>query len=137
MENDLRQIPLPVARLIMGFSHNSLSPEQKNILDNWVCESEDNMTIFSDLIADVSDKIFDPYQFISETDEAVELWIIAALITKKKQKETNEVEEEYLSQWVELSERNRSLFEMMEQPAFIAQLISWLKKYWSDRINLN
>jgi hypothetical protein len=137
MQNDNRQLPFYAAKLIMKYTHNLLSEEEKDQLDEWICESDENQLIFEDLTEGMDDNILDPHEFISEADEAIEIWVIAGLITKQLQGESDEIEDKYLDQWVAADEHHQSLYEMLLRGDFRAQMISWIKKYWFEKFNLN
>jgi hypothetical protein len=50
MELNQIQIPLEIAKLIIGFLSDSLSEGEHTTLDEWVCASMDNQRIFESLI---------------------------------------------------------------------------------------
>lgn len=49
MEKDAQLIPFRAARLIIGYLHNRLTEIEKDELDEWVCQSDNNMIIFEQL----------------------------------------------------------------------------------------
>lgn len=58
MEKDVRLIPFRAAKLIIGYLHNSLTEVENDELDEWVCQSDDNMKIFEQLTDQVDDGVF-------------------------------------------------------------------------------
>lgn len=73
MEKDNKVLSLADAKLIINFTHNKLSEEQKNELDEWLCASDENLMIFEELTQDVNDNVFSADELIIETEAALEL----------------------------------------------------------------
>jgi len=44
----IKEIPERIAYLILMFMHRKLSPAEHNELDEWVCESDNNLEMFED-----------------------------------------------------------------------------------------
>ncbi|MEJ0106553.1 MAG: hypothetical protein WDO19_30185 [Bacteroidota bacterium] len=92
-----------------------------------VTASNDNMEVFAELTSGVDSNVFDPDQLLIETDEAIDLWIIAGLITRHQQGLNNIVEEKYLDEWVNACDRNKELFKLWQNPAFIQKMLVWVR----------
>lgn len=127
MTKDKDYIPYAVAKLVIGYLHNSLNESQKDELDEWINASDDNMKIFEDLIEGVDDTVFDPDQLLIQTEEAIDLWIIAGLMVRQQQNLNNEIEEKYLEEWVNASERNKELYDQLQNPNFMHKILLWVK----------
>ena len=125
MEKETSTIPFQAVQLIIGYLHNSLTNPQKDELDAWITASDDNMKMFSDLTSGVDNNVFDPDQLMIETEEAIDLWIIAGLIIRRRQGLNNEVEEQYLNEWVNACKRNKKLFKELQHPAFMQKMLVW------------
>ena len=50
MEHGNHNIPSDIATLIVGFFHYSLTPEEHDKLDEWVCLSDENVRICEDCV---------------------------------------------------------------------------------------
>lgn len=137
MDMDKRPVPFFAARLIIGFLQNKLSKSEQDLLDAWICESDENMTLFEELTAGYDEAVFDPSRLIIETEEVTEIWIIAGLITKYLLGHIDEIEEKHLMEWVAASERNQMLFIKMQQADFLGELLLWLRPQLRGRVNLN
>lgn len=137
MNIDNRPIPFFAARLIMGFLLNRLSEKEKDQLDAWVSESDENMELFEELTAGYDEAVFDPSELIIETEELTEIWVIAGLITQYLLGQTSEIEEEHLMMWASFSERNQQLFLKMQRPDFLNEMLLWLRPQLRGKVNLN
>lgn len=123
MVKENNNIPYTVAKLVIGYLHNSLTDTQKNELDEWINASDDNMEMFGKLTAGVNDNIFDADPLLIETEEAIDLWIIAGLIVRRQQSLNNEIEEKYLEEWANASQRNKELYNQLQQPNFMHKML--------------
>ena len=137
MVEDNRSIPFKAARLIIGFLHSSLTESEKDELDEWICSSDENMQIFVELIDGQDDAVFDPAQFMIETEDATELWIIAGLIIRQQQQAITTYEQKVLDDWMDASEGNKRLFEELQDPVFFQQLLAWSYIQRKNTSNLN
>ena len=129
MEKDTTTIPFHAARLIIGYLHNSLTDSQKDELDERITASDNNMDLFAELTSGVDNNVFDPDRLLIETEEAIDLWIIAGLIVRHQQDLNNEGEEEYLNEWINASERNKTLFKELQHPAFMQKMLIWARNH--------
>jgi hypothetical protein len=127
MIDEENKIPYAVAKLVIGYLHNSLTEAEKDELDEWINASDENMKIFEDLTEGVDDSVFDPDRLLIQTEEAIDLWIIAGLMVRQQQNLNNEIEEKYLHEWANASERNKELFKQLQQPNFMHKILLWAK----------
>lgn len=127
MEKENLAIPFYAAFLIIGYLHNSLTDLQKDDLDEWITESDDNLEIFAELTSSVDNNVFDSDQLLIETEEAIDLWIIAGLIIRHQKSLNNEIEEKYLHEWISASERNKKLYKELQHPAFMQKMLVWAR----------
>ena len=67
--------------------------------------------------------IFDPEEFIDDTASALELWIVAGLITRCLQNELSRLEKKALKDWIKESERNKELFELPKSKANLQKIV--------------
>lgn len=58
MEKETRLTPFRAAKLIIGYLHNSLTEVENDALDDWVCQSDENMKIFEQLTEHVDEDVF-------------------------------------------------------------------------------
>lgn len=118
-------ISIETARLVIGYLHNSLTESEKNLLDEWVSHSNENMEIFCKLTENVDKNVFDPNELIIETESAIDLWIIAGLIIRRKEGINSELEERYLEEWITANEQNMMLYRKLQHPAFMQKMLVW------------
>ena len=50
MEADNRTISVTITKLIVGFFNETLTVTEHNRLDEWICENDDNMIIFEEMV---------------------------------------------------------------------------------------
>lgn len=125
MKHDDKFITVKAARLIIGFLHNSLTRIETKALDKWVCLSDTNMEIFEGLTEAVDDNVFNADKLIIETENIIDLWIIASLIVRRKLKLNSKVEDRYLDEWANASKQNKELFKKLQHPAYMQKLLVW------------
>lgn len=135
MGKDTRNVPLYAARLIIGHLQNKLNEKEQDELDDWLTESETNEEIFVELTDGMDDQVFSPEQLIIDTEEAIELWIIAGLLIRHFRGLNNEIEEKYLQEWSQISERNKEILEKMKDPRFMQQLLQWAVMHRNIHLN--
>ncbi|WP_276504853.1 hypothetical protein [Terrimonas pollutisoli] len=137
MEKNNQLISLYHARLVMGFLQNSLTETQKDELDDWICESDENMIVFEDLTEDFDNNVFNPEEFMYETSDVIELWAIAGLIVRQQEKVITVEEQQILDTWLKDSARNRRLFKHLQNPPVLQKLIEWCKVERNILLRLN
>lgn len=122
-------VPIRIARLIYGFTNQSLSPAENQELDDWINLSDDNMEIF-DVLSD---------NF--ELDKSGISRRIAYLIRGFNKRRLTLKEYEELDEWLNASDDNLELFgELTEgdkgntiylpvkKPGILQRLINWIKE---------
>lgn len=125
MKQEEQFISVKAARLIIGFLHNTLNKKEAKELDNWVCLSDTNMEIFEKLTEGVDNNVFNPDKLIINTENIIDLWIIASLIVRRKMKMNNEAEEQYLDKWVNADKQNKAVFKKLQHPAYMQKMLVW------------
>jgi hypothetical protein len=50
MRDNTQLIPLSIAKLIVAFFNETLTPEEQNDLDAWVSASEENLIVFEEMV---------------------------------------------------------------------------------------
>lgn len=125
MKNGDQTISVKAARLIIGFLHNTLTKTESKALDKWVCVSDTNMTIFEELTEGLDEHVFNADNLIVETENIIDLWIIAGLIVRRKMKLNNEVEDQYLDEWANADKQNKALFKKLQNPAYMQKMLVW------------
>ena len=135
MQNNQQSISVETARLIIGLLHNHLSFSDKEALDNWICLSDKNMEIFEQLTEHVDENVFDPDQLIVDTENIIDLWIIASLIVRHQKGLNNEVEELYLNEWIKADKQHKKLFKELEEPAYMQKMLVWNKLKRTEILN--
>src|SRR5690349_17339974 len=110
-------LPLRYARLIVNYTHSLLSEAELDELDEWICASDENLEIFEHLIGEIAGNVVDLDAIIEETDDVVELWVIAGLIARERKGEINETEKNMLAEWVAASEHNEEIYKAFSNPA--------------------
>lgn len=137
MDLDNRPVPFFAARLVIGFVHNKLSEAERDQLDQWICESDENLSLFEDLIEGYGESVFDPRQFIIETEELTEMWVMTSLIARYQLDELDEIEEKYLMKWMGASARNQLLFISMGDADFFHKVVRWVRWQMRRKSDLN
>ena len=125
MQPDTRSIPFAQACLVLKFLHNRITNAERNELDDWICASNENMALFEDLTKGVDDTVFDPDDLIAETEQVIDLWIIASLIARRQKELNNEAEEQYLDEWIQADSQNKMLYEKLQHPAYMQKMLVW------------
>ncbi len=137
MYDHANSIPVNIVRLIIRYLHNKLTPAEVQSLEEWMGESEVNTDLFQELIADNSDNVFVPEQLLIETEEAIDLWIIAGLVLRRTRKMNDQIEEDRLTDWINACPRNQELYIKMQDAAFTQEMLNWSraemrKKGWKN-----
>lgn len=110
-------IPIRIARLVIGFTHNKLSEAEMDELDLWLDESDENMKAYHVLIDGVIDNIFSADDLIIETEELLDTWMIAGLIARQMQGELGQDEKRALDRWRAAAPRNEELYRLFSNKA--------------------
>ncbi len=125
MYDHANSIPVNIVRLLIRYLQNKLTPAEVQSLEEWMGESEVNTDLFQDLIADNSDNVFVPEQLLIETEEAIDLWIIAGLVLRRTRKMNDQIEEDRLTDWINACPRNQELYNKMQDAAFTQEMLNW------------
>lgn len=120
-------IPIRIAKLIIGFTHNKLFEAGMDELDLWLEESDDNMKAYHELIDDVINNIFSADDLIIETDELLDAWMVAGLIARQMQGMLGQDEKRALDRWREAAPRNEDLYQLFSDKANLQKFVTWLK----------
>ena len=124
---DTHHVPFRFARLIILFTSNMLSPEEHDELDKWVEASDENLEVFEALTSGLEDKIFSANDLIIETEDLLDVWMIAGLLARKIEGIISEEEQRSLDVWVEASEKNKALYELLQDKTNLQKLLSWVR----------
>ncbi|MBN8876744.1 MAG: hypothetical protein J0I32_04305 [Sphingobacteriales bacterium] len=125
MKHEEQFISVKVARLIIGFLHNTLTKAEAKALDKWVCVSDTNMEVFEDLTEGVDKNVFNADNLIIEPENIIDLWIIASLIVRRKMKMNSEVEDKYLDDWKSADKGNKAMYKKLQHPAYMQKMLVW------------
>ena len=121
-------LPLRYARLIVNYTHSLLSKAEVGELDEWICASEENLEIFEHLIDEIAGNVVDLDAIIDQTDDVVELWVIAGLIARERRGEINETEKNLLAEWIAESAHNEEIYKAFSNPAHFQRFAVWFKQ---------
>lgn len=117
------QLPVRIAGLIIGFVCNTLTETEKEALNDWVCEKDDNLTIFEQLLDRENPDTIQPEQYLDRYHELMELWVVSGWMAKRELNAISEYELEEFTNW------------LLNNPERIIQMQK-LKSY-HNRLNLS
>lgn len=137
MDLDNRPVPFFAARLVIGFLQNKLSEDERDKLDEWICETDENLSLFEELIAGHGESVVDPSKLIIETEELTELYVMTGLMARYRLDEIDDIEEKYLMSWVAASPRNELLFISMGDAGFFNAVVTWVRHQLRRKADLN
>jgi hypothetical protein len=135
MQTIKQHIPIRVAKLIIGYLNNLITMAEHHELEEWVSSSEDNVRIFEELTEGVAGNVFDAERLIAETEDPIELWIIGGLITRYLHNELSPIQQVALEEWINATEKNKEVFEMLTSQANLQKLAVWsspIKEYFNN-----
>jgi hypothetical protein len=135
MENNSEYISVEAAKLIIGYTHNSLTEEEKDQLDEWITASDDNLAIFETLAEKFYNNVLDPDSLIIETENLLDVWMIAGLIARDMQNVIEPDEKKRLEEWIEESENNRAIYKSLTNPANLHKFVLWFKQWLQQSIS--
>src|SRR5260221_8680783 len=104
MEKNNRVLPLWVARLIVGFFQHTLTEEEKDQLDEWICINDENVKIFEGCL-EITLRSKQPDSDMNYEEN--ELRYIIDLIIKHLKRTITPEEKQILEDWIELSDQNK------------------------------
>lgn len=135
MKNNPEFISLEIAKLIIRYSHNLLSEQERGQLDNWLCETDDNLVIYEELTEDLHNNVFDPDSLIIDTESVLDIWMIAGLIARDMRNYITPFEKKKLREWIEASEHNRAIYNTLNNPANLHKFNVWFKQWMEQGIS--
>ena len=135
MKNKSTFISVEAAKLIIHYTHNSLTEKQRDELDEWITASDDNLAIFEKLAEDHFDNVFDPDSLIVDTESLLDIWMIAGLIARDMRKIITRDEKKKLEEWMDESEENRTLYNSLNNPANLQKFTVWFKQWLQQSIS--
>jgi hypothetical protein len=125
MENGKQNIPFEMAKLMIGFFHHTLTLREKDKLDKWLEDSEENIEMFEDC----TEMAFRPVQSDEDFDmeeEERELRYIIELIIKHVQQTITKKERKTLDERASAVPANKKLLEELPQTHDPEQVYHWL-----------
>lgn len=121
-------LPLKYAKLIVKHTHEILTEEEADQLDEWICASDDNLAIYETLIEEVVGHMFDPGELIEDTERAIEIWMVSGFIAREKEKIISDEEKRFLMEWVEADKQNEAIYKALTDTANLQKFIVWFKQ---------
>lgn len=115
------QLPVRIAGLIIGYVNDSLTELEKDELDEWVVDKDQNAEIFASLLDWERYKPISPDKYLNKYEEMMEMWIVSGWLAKRDLNELSAYETEQLTSWILTSP------EKIEQ---LQQLKSYHNKEW-------
>lgn len=135
MENNSEYISVKAAKLIIRYTHNLLTEKEKDELDEWITASDNKLAIFEELAAEFFDNVFDPDSLILDTENLLDVWMIAGLIARDMRKIITRDEKKKLKEWINACEENRSLYNTLNNPANLQKFTVWFKQWLQQSIS--
>jgi hypothetical protein len=123
MGSDAMLITLHHAKLIMGFTHQTLTEAEGDELDEWICEADENLEIFEELLNTVNNRRLSLDEIIVATEDIVDLWVIAGLMARQIQGVIEPDQKKQLKDWSSLSNQHKKLYKILRNPANLQSLI--------------
>ncbi|HWJ30572.1 MAG TPA: hypothetical protein VNS32_28825 [Flavisolibacter sp.] len=121
MACDQRQLPLEIAKLFVGFSHNMLTGTQKDTLDEWLCASDEHVEIFEELLEMVPSGTIQEEEQDKDMDTEAER--LASLFSKYVMGTLSETQKTELQHWINESDQNKATFLSLTDPANLEKLM--------------
>jgi hypothetical protein len=128
-------VPVRVAKLVIGYLNHTLTEEEKDLLDEWVCESEENEQVFVALIDHAEADKVDFARLIDQLELRSHYWRIAELITKEIESCINPEERKELQEWINAADDNRKLYKQLTHAANRKYFSNWLEQELSGHHN--
>ncbi len=116
-------IPIAIVKLIVGFFSNTNTDEQRDALDEWITENDDNMQVFTECVEIEGRPV---RRDLEAEEEEEEVSYLLSLVLKHLQKTIIPEEKEDLDDWLSHSEQNRKLFNEMPETSDEEILYSWM-----------
>jgi hypothetical protein len=121
-------VSVRVAKLVIGYLNHTLTEKEKDLLDEWVCESEENEEVFAILIDNAEVDKVDLVRLIDQLELSSHYWRIAELITKEIECCISPEEKKELQDWIDTAEDNRKLYRQLAHPANRTYFSNWLEQ---------
>jgi len=128
-------IPVRVAKLVIGYLTHTLTEQEEDLLDEWVCESEENEQVFVALIDHAEADKVDFGRLIDQLELKSHYWRIAELITKEIESCISPEEKKELQEWINAADDNRKLYKQLAHPANRKYFSNWLEQKLSSHHN--
>ncbi len=129
-------LPLHIAKLLVGYFQYTLTEQERDELDDWICESDNNMQIFGACLeVSLRPKISDP-----DMDAEDQLEFMSDIFIKYVKKTITDKENKQLDDWLNLSPYNKAVFYEMPQTDNMDIIYRWLIGKWKEahcKIGLN
>lgn len=135
MARDNVSLSLHHAKLIIGFTHNTLTEAQSDELDEWVCESDQNLDVFEMLLEAVDSKRLSLDEIIMATEGMVDLWVVAGLMARQLQGVIEPEQKKQLAEWVASSNQNRKVYNLLRSPANLHTLLLHLLQHSGENLS--
>lgn len=116
-----RQLPLEIAKLFVGFSHNKLTETQRDTLDEWLCASDEHVEIFEELLEMVPSGTIKEEEPDKDMDNEAER--LASLFSKYVMGTLSETQNAELQHWINESDQNKATFLSLTDPANLEKLM--------------
>ena len=123
-----KNIPTHIARLVILFLQNKLTGVESGQLDQWITSSNNNAADFDYLIQNNDEFVFDPLQFIAETEDVLNWWMISGLAVRQQQGVLNAEQNDILNDWIAEKDDNKAKFEKLSHQENLLAMITFLKK---------
>lgn len=121
-------VSVRVAKLVIGYVSHTLTEEEKDMLDDWVCEREENEEIFVALIDKAEVEKVDLAKLMDDLEITSYYWRIAELITKELESCINPEEKKELQDWIDTADDNRKLYLQLTHPSNRKYFSEWLEQ---------
>ena len=107
----------------MGFTHQTLTESERDELDEWVCETDENLEVFEELLNAVDNRRLSLDEIIIATEDMIDLWIIAGLVARQMQGIMEPEQKKQLKDWTSLSNQHKKLYKILRNPANLQTLV--------------
>lgn len=111
------------AKLIMGFTHQTLTESEADELDEWIGETDENLEVFEQLLGTVNHRRLSLDEIIVATEDIVDLWVVAGLMARQMQGIVEPEQKRQLKDWVSLSDQHKKLYKILRNPANLQTLV--------------
>lgn len=107
-----KQYSLRLINLFVGFFQHTLSNEEHNELDEWVCAGDDNLRVFESVVEVAAEfSLLEKNYSLFEDKNILEFKNIFRQMEKQIEQSITDKERRMLSEWASESEDHRRVFE--------------------------